>query len=83
MSEPSLPLVLELGFIEAYRALAAEDVVAARQVMTAVKALVKDPAPPDSVHWGDSLLYRLHVGDYRVLYEVDDGVRVWSLGRMP
>lgn len=83
MTEPSRPLVLELGFIEGYRALAADDVVAARQVMAAVKALVQDPTPPGSVHWGDSLIYRLHVGDYRVLYEVGDVVRVWSLGRVP
>ena len=78
------PLVLELGFIDGYRALAAEDVVAARRVMAAVKGLVKDPTPPGSVHWGESLVYRLHIGDYRVMYEVtDDAVRVWSLGRAP
>ena len=76
-------LVLELGFIEGHRALAAEDVVAARRVMTAVKGLVKDPTPPGTVHWGDSLTHRLHVGDHRVMNEVDDGVRVWSLGRVP
>jgi mRNA-degrading endonuclease RelE of RelBE toxin-antitoxin system len=77
------PLVLEAGFIDGYRALVAEDTVAARRVLTAVKGLVKNPTPPGSVHWGDSLIYRLHVGDHRVMYEVDDVVRVWSLGRVP
>ena len=60
------PLVLELGFIEGYRALAAEDVMTARRLMAAVKGLVKAPTPPGSVHWGDSLIYRLHIGEYRV-----------------
>ncbi|TCM47616.1 type II toxin-antitoxin system RelE/ParE family toxin [Kribbella sp. VKM Ac-2568] len=77
------PLVLEAGFIDGYRALVAEDTVAARRVLTAVKGLVKNPTPEGSVHWGDSLIYRLHVGDYRVMYEVDDVVRVWSLGSVP
>jgi mRNA-degrading endonuclease RelE of RelBE toxin-antitoxin system len=53
-------------------------------VMAAVNALARDPEPPDSYHWGGSSLYRLHVGDHRVLYEVtDDTLRVWSLGRTP
>jgi mRNA interferase RelE/StbE len=52
--------------------------------MAAVNGLARDPEPAGSVHWGDSLFYRPHVGDYRVLYEVDDDtVRVWSLGRTP
>jgi mRNA-degrading endonuclease RelE of RelBE toxin-antitoxin system len=76
-------LILELGFIEGYRALAAEDIVMARRVMAVVKALVKNPTPPGSVHLGGSLVHRLHLGDYRVMYEVGDEVRVWSLGRVP
>ncbi|WP_405064495.1 type II toxin-antitoxin system RelE/ParE family toxin [Kribbella sp. NBC_01505] len=81
MTEP--PLVFELGFIEGYRAPAADDPEGARRVLAAVKGLVKDPSPAASRHWGDSLIYRLHVGDYRVMYEVDDVVRVWSIGRLP
>jgi mRNA interferase RelE/StbE len=77
------PLVLETGFVNGYRALVAEDTMAARQVLAAVKGLVKNPTPAGSVHQGDSLIYRLHVGDYRIMYEVDDVVRVWSLGRVP
>lgn len=77
-------LLFDERWFEAFRDLAHEDRVTARRVMVAVNALARDPEPPASHHWGDSSLYRLHVGDYRVLYEVDeDTIRVWSLGRVP
>lgn len=77
-------LFFDEGWVKAFRALASEDLVAARRVMVAVNALAREPEPADSYHWGDSSLYRLHVGDYRVLYEViDDTVRIWSLGHAP
>jgi mRNA-degrading endonuclease RelE of RelBE toxin-antitoxin system len=78
------PLRFEAAWFEGFRDLAAADRAAARRVMAAVNALARDPEPSTSVHWGDSLFHRLHVGEYRVLYEVDDDtVRVWSLGRVP
>jgi mRNA-degrading endonuclease RelE of RelBE toxin-antitoxin system len=77
-------LLFEAAWFEGFRVLAATDRAATRRVMAAVNALARDPEPNTSVHWGDSLFYRLHVGEYRVLYEVvDDTVRVWSLGRAP
>jgi mRNA-degrading endonuclease RelE of RelBE toxin-antitoxin system len=77
-------LFFDQAWFEAFRALAAEDLPAARRVMVAVNALARDPEPADSYHWGGSSVYRLHVGNYRILYEVDDEtVRVWSLGRLP
>ena len=77
-------LLFDEAWVKAFRALAGEDRIAARRVMVAVNALARDPEPADSYHWGDSSLYRLHVGDHRVLYELDDDtVRVWSLGRVP
>jgi mRNA interferase RelE/StbE len=77
-------LLYEAAWFDAFRELAAADRAAARQVMAAVNALARDPEPFGSVHWGDSLFYRLHVGEYRVLYEVNgDTIRVWSLGRSP
>lgn len=77
-------LVFDKAWFAGYKDLRAADRLMARRVRAAVNALVRDPEPPGSVHLGDSLFYRLHVDDYRVLYEVDDDtVRVWSLGRAP
>jgi mRNA interferase RelE/StbE len=43
-----------------------------RAVGLAVAALADDPYPPDAFHRGE--YHRLRVGDYRVLYFVDDDV---------
>lgn len=67
-----------------YRDLFATDRPMARRVRNAVNGLLRDPEPAESTHLGDSLFYRLHLDDYRVMYEVtDEMVRVWSLGRAP
>jgi mRNA-degrading endonuclease RelE of RelBE toxin-antitoxin system len=77
-------LLFEAAWFDAFRELATTDRQTARQVMASVNALARDPEPVGSVHWDDSLFCRLHVGEYRVLYEVsDDTIRVWSLGRAP
>jgi mRNA interferase RelE/StbE len=76
--------LFEASWFDAFRELAAVDRTTARRLMAVVNSLARDPEPSGSVHWGDSSFCRLHVGDYRVLYEVDDDtVRVWSLGRTP
>lgn len=75
-------LVWEAAWFDAYRDLAREDLTTARLIRTQVNALARDPEPVNSVHWGNSPFYRLHIDDWRVLYEVDDDtIRVWSLGR--
>jgi mRNA-degrading endonuclease RelE of RelBE toxin-antitoxin system len=38
----------------------------------AISALADQPYPPDAVAWGATGVYRLHTGDIRILYEVDD-----------
>jgi mRNA-degrading endonuclease RelE of RelBE toxin-antitoxin system len=38
----------------------------------AVALLADQPYPEDAVAWGATGVYRLHAGDIRVLYEVDD-----------
>jgi mRNA interferase RelE/StbE len=53
-------------------------------VYQAVDALASQPRPVDSVAYGSPDLRRLHVGDCRVLYVIDDGVihiLVTHLGR--
>ena len=38
-----------------------------------VALLADQPYPEDAVAWGATGVYRLHAGDIRILYEVDDG----------
>jgi mRNA-degrading endonuclease RelE of RelBE toxin-antitoxin system len=38
----------------------------------AISALADRPYPPGAVAWGATGVYRLHAGDIRILYEVDD-----------
>ena len=38
----------------------------------AISALADQPYPPGAVAWGATGVYRLHAGDIRILYEVDD-----------
>jgi mRNA interferase RelE/StbE len=55
-------------------------------VYEAVDALATQPRPSSSVPYGSQDVRRLHVGDYRVLYSIDDEVihiLVTNLGRTP
>lgn len=38
----------------------------------AVALLAEEPYPAGTVAWGATGIYRLHEGDIRILYEVDD-----------
>lgn len=42
------------------------------QMRRAVVLLTDHPYPEGAVAWGATGVYRLHAGDIRVLYEVDD-----------
>jgi mRNA-degrading endonuclease RelE of RelBE toxin-antitoxin system len=48
------------------------DQVGLRDVNQAVAALTADPAPPEAFVRGP--YHRLHVGRYRVMYEVEDDI---------
>lgn len=37
-----------------------------------ISALADEPYPEGAVAWGTTGVYRLHAGDIRILYEVDD-----------
>jgi mRNA interferase RelE/StbE len=53
-----------------------------RLVFAAIDRLADDPRPQGA--FGSSCLLRVHVGRYRVMYEIDDGklrVSVLHLGR--
>jgi mRNA-degrading endonuclease RelE of RelBE toxin-antitoxin system len=42
------------------------------RMRSAISALADRPYPPGAVAWGVTGVYRLHAGDIRILYEVDD-----------
>lgn len=54
-----------------------------RRVLEALTALRENPRPPGCLKLrGSEDAYRIRVGDYRVLYSVDDGaqtIRVWRV----
>lgn len=58
--------------MSAFRRLRAADRDGAKQVSAAVAALATDPRPEGSTALGRSGFHRMRLGDYRVLYEVDD-----------
>ncbi len=52
----------------------------------AVSLLADQPRPVNAVAWGATGVYRLHAGDIRVLYEVDDDaatVYIINIGIIP
>lgn len=62
---------------------AKQDPAGVRQVFTAVDRLADDPRPDGA--FGSTGLLRIHVGIYRVLYEISDQkirVNVIHLGRV-
>jgi mRNA interferase RelE/StbE len=48
-----------------------QDPKAVRSVLAELRQLAATPRPPHAARLSDNL-YRLHAGDYRVLYEVKD-----------
>jgi mRNA interferase RelE/StbE len=59
-----------------------DDAPGLRQLLDAVDHLADDPTPADSVEYGSPALRRLHVGRYRVLYEISDVVTLIHVGRL-
>ncbi|MFI9565226.1 type II toxin-antitoxin system RelE/ParE family toxin [Streptomyces rishiriensis] len=67
-----------------FRRLRAIDPVGAKATAAAVRALADEPRPEAARSLGTSGYFRLHVGDWRVLYRSDDGavtVFVLKVGR--
>jgi mRNA interferase RelE/StbE len=54
-----------------------------QRLVTRIEALADDPRPPGSEKLaGSSELYRVRVGNYRILYAIDDAVRVVAIVRV-
>ncbi|WP_405480589.1 type II toxin-antitoxin system RelE/ParE family toxin [Streptomyces sp. NBC_00009] len=57
-----------------------------RQVYAAADMLADDPRPIGTTAYGAPELRRMHIGRYRLLYEIDDGtvtIVVLNIGRIP
>ncbi|MGW3564520.1 type II toxin-antitoxin system RelE family toxin [Streptomyces sp. NPDC000941] len=55
-----------------------------RQVFASVDLLAEEPRPPGTATYGSPDLRRLHVGFYRIMYEVTDStvtIVIMHLGR--
>ncbi len=61
----------------AERALGKLDLRVQRRLAVVIDALAEDPHPPASTKLrGQQNLYRVRVGDYRIVYQVEDDVLV-------
>ncbi|MCP2335118.1 type II toxin-antitoxin system RelE family toxin [Actinomadura rupiterrae] len=45
-----------------------------KAINDATARLVVEPRPPEAFPWGNTGLYRLRVGRYRILYEITEDV---------
>lgn len=55
------------------------------QVYAAVDLLADEPRPTGTVAWGSPEVRRMHVGLYRLMYEIDEGtitIVVMHIGRV-
>jgi mRNA interferase RelE/StbE len=52
------------------------------RIATAIDALANDPRPPGTTKLAGRDDYRIRVGDYRVVYAVDDNERLVLIGRI-
>ena len=68
----SLTVVFQETALRALARIRSEDKAVFAQTRHAITALADQPYPDGAVAWGATGIYRLHAGEVRVLYEVDD-----------
>ena len=68
----SLTVVFRETALRALARIRSEDKDAFTRTRHAIAALADQPYPDGAVAWGGTGIFRLHAGDVRVLYEVDD-----------
>ena len=62
-----------------------DDKEAFARIRRAIAALADQPRPDGAIAWGGTNIFRLHVGEARILYEVDDKapiVCIINIGRV-
>jgi mRNA interferase RelE/StbE len=52
-----------------------------KRIMEKITALEKDPRPVNckKLKGSNENLYRIRIGDYRVIYNIDDGIKIVSI----
>lgn len=68
----SLTVIYREGAQAGLRRLRAADKAAFGSARAVCRALADEPYPGGAVPWGQSGYYRLHAGDLRILYEVNE-----------
>jgi mRNA interferase RelE/StbE len=68
----SLTVVFQQTALRALARIRSEDKAVFLRTRRAIAALADQPYPGGAVAWGATGIYRLHTGEVRVLYEVDD-----------
>jgi mRNA interferase RelE/StbE len=54
----------------------------ARRIEAAIRSLGNEPRPRGSIKLAGSLAWRIRVCDYRVIYNIDDVVRILSVTKV-
>lgn len=79
----TLAVVYQQTAVTAMRRLQRADKEAFTRAGRAIAALADEPRPAGAVPWGSKGIFRLHTGDLRILYEVDEeagAVYITSVG---
>jgi mRNA interferase RelE/StbE len=81
----SLPVVIRETALRALARIRSDDKKAFDQIRRTIAALAEQPHPDGAVSWGGTGIFRLHEGNARILYEVDDEasiVFIINIGRI-
>ena len=68
----SLTVVVQESALRALARIRAEDKEAFASIRQALAVLADEPHPDQTVAWGGSGIYRLHLPGIRILHEVDE-----------
>ena len=81
----SLTVVFGETALRALARVRSEDKEAFTQIRQILAALADEPHPDGAIAWGGASIFRLHAGNARILYEVDDdasAVYIINIGRI-
>jgi mRNA-degrading endonuclease RelE of RelBE toxin-antitoxin system len=67
-----MTVVFQQTALRALARIRSEDKDAFTRTRHAIAALADQPYPDGAAAWGATGIYRLHTGEVRILYEVDD-----------